>query len=181
MTNVRALITGVSLLLGAPALRAQTVAALPVPCRDMPCALIVDWGVGKSLGDMPPDRKFGSAAEFEVAVREALRTHEMLGVANVADAKLSIRIQAAYKQGVLCDEVPGTNADRSCATIGEAIANFGTSAPEYKPPAALRIINRCGASTRLMTMKQFGAYVGESIWFALEGDKKKANKPSGKC
>lgn len=94
-------------------------------CRELPCSLIVDWGVGKSVADMPPDR--------------------------------------------------------SCATIGEAIVSFATTDQGAKLPTAVRIINRCGASEGVMSMKQFGKFVGEMIWFALDGEHQKANKPSGKC
>ena len=93
-------------------------------CRESPCSLIVDWGVGKSVADMPPDRRYGSPAEFDAALREALRSHD---------------------------------------------------------PTTVRMINRCGASEGVMSMKQFGKFVGERIWFALDGEQQKANKPSGKC
>jgi hypothetical protein len=43
------------------------------------------------------------------------------------------------------------------------------------------MINRCGASEAVMSMKQFGAFVGEMIWYSLEGAKQAAKKPSGKC
>ena len=181
MNVARILVTGVSCLLGAARLGAQGTVTSSMPCRDTPCSLVVDWGVGKSLGDMPPDRRFGSAAEFEGAVRASLRAHEMTAVASAAGSTVAIRIQATYKPRVLCDDMPGTMPDRSCATIGEAIANFGTTATENKLPAAVRMINRCGASERMMTMKQFGAYVGEMIWFSLEGNQQKASKPAGKC
>ena len=181
MNVARILVTGGSVLLGASALCAQATVAAPVPCRDTPCSLVVDWGVGKGVSDMPPDRRYGSASEFEGSVREALRAHEMTAVASAAGATVAIRIQATYKTRVLCDDMPGTMPDRSCATIGEAIATFGTSTSESKLPATARMINRCGASERVMTMKQFGGYVGEMIWFSLEGNQKKASKPSGKC
>jgi len=77
--------------------------------------------------------------------------------------------------------MPGTTPDRSCATIGEAIITLASSDSSVKLPTATRLINRCGASEAVMSMKQFGTYVGETIWYSLEGSAKKANKPSGRC
>jgi hypothetical protein len=150
-----------------------------VPCKGMPCSLVIDWGVGKAMNDMPPDRRYGSPEDFDKAVRAAMAGHEM--VASTAGGAVSIRVQATYKTRVLCDDMPGTAPDRSCATIGEAIANFGSDDKSLALPASARMINRCGASEAVMTMKQFGAYVGEMIWYSLEGAKHDAKKPSGKC
>ena len=150
-------------------------------CRESPCSLIVDWGVGKSVADMPPDRRYGSPAEFEATIREALKKHDLRAVATDVGSTLAIRVKAAYKTRVLCDEMPGTTPDRSCATIGEAIVSFATMDQGAKLPTAVRMINRCGASEGVMSMKQFGKFVGEMIWFALDGEQLKANKPSGKC
>ena len=155
--------------------------AAPVPCRAIPCPLIVDWGVGKTMADMPPDRKYGAPAEFDDAIRAALRVHEITAVLASAESKVAIRLVATYKTRVLCDDMPGTMPDRTCATIGEAIANFSTTDPAIKVPTAVRMINRCGATGAVMSMKQFGKFAGDMIWFALEGEQQKANKPAGKC
>ena len=165
----------------AAALSAQAPAAAPVPCRDAPCALTIDWGVGKTMADMPPDKKYGSPEQFDQAMREALKGHDMIGVASAPDSKIGIRVVATYKTRVLCEEMPGTMPDRTCATIGEAIANFSTSDPAIKLPTAVRLINRCGASSGVMSMRAFGKLMGETIWFALEGEQQKASKPFGRC
>jgi hypothetical protein len=163
------------------ALQAQAAPAAAVPCRLAPCVLIVDWGVGKTIADMPPDRKYGGPAEFEAMLRATLQAHGLSAVATVPDSKVSIRVQATYKTRVLCEEMPGTTPDFSCATIGEALANFATTEPGLKVPTSVRMINRCGASSGVMTMKQFGTFAGEMIWYSLEGEKAKASKPMGKC
>jgi hypothetical protein len=150
-----------------------------VPCKGLPCSLVIDWGVGKAVNDMPPDRRFGSPEDFDKALRAALAGHEM--IASSATGAVSIRVQATYKTRVLCDDMPGTAPDRSCATIGEAIANFGSDDKALALSSAVRMINRCGASEAVMSMKQFGAFVGEMIWYSLEGAKQAAKKPSGKC
>lgn len=164
-------------LIAAGTAQAQTTA----PCHQSPCALIVDWGVGKSAIDMPPDRKYGAVLDFEAGLKEALQSHEMLAATNVPDSKISIRIQAKYETRVLCEDMPGTMPDRSCATIGEAVANFATSEVGAKLPTSLRTINHCGASGAKMTMLQFGKHTGEMIWYTLEGEQKKASKPMGRC
>ena len=44
----------------AVSLQSQATPTSHLPCRGAPCSLIVDWGVGKTAADMPPDRKYGS-------------------------------------------------------------------------------------------------------------------------
>ena len=163
---------------GSGTLRAQ---ATPVPCRDAPCSLIVDWGVKVTINDMPPDRKYGGPADFDAAIRQALQSHQLTAVALAPDSKTAIRVRAAYATNVACEDMQGTMPDRSCATVGEAIAEMATTETNVKLPTAVRMINRCGASGAVMSMKQFGKYVGEMIWYSLEGEKQKASKPSGKC
>ena len=165
----------------ASVLQAQEPAAASIPCHTNPCALIVDWGVGKALSDMPPDRKYGAPADFDKSLRATLQSHGMTAATSAPDSKVSIRVQATYKTRVLCEDMPGTTPDRSCATIGEAIANFASSESGEKLPTSIRMTNRCGASGAVMSMKQFGKLVGDMIWYSLEGEQQKAAKPMGRC
>jgi hypothetical protein len=151
-----------------------------IACREVGCQLSIDWGVGQSSVDMPPDRKYGGPADFDKAIRAALAGHNMAAAGGDA-APVAVRIKASYKTRVLCDDMPGTTPDRSCATIGEAIITFSSADSTMKLPTAARLINRCGASEAVMSMKQFGTYVGETIWYTVEGSAKKASKPSGRC
>jgi len=159
----------------------QAQAAPPVPCRLDPCTLVVDWGVGKTTADMPPDRKYGAPADFEKSLQETMQSHNLSAVASAPNSTVSIRVQAKYLTRVLCEDMAGSTPDRSCATIGEALANFSSSVGGAKLPTSVRMINRCGASGAVMSMKQFGKFAGDMIWYTLEGEQAKANKPMGKC
>ena len=163
----------------ATVLHGQAVPGPTVPCRNLSCTVVVDWGVGKTLNDMPPDRKYGAPADFEKMLAETVQSHGMLALA--PSGAVSIRVQATYKTRVLCEDMAGTTPDRTCATIGEAIVNFATAEPGVKLPTSVRLTNRCGASGAMMSMKQFGKFVGDMIWWSIEGDRLGENKPMGKC
>jgi len=165
----------------ASAAQGQDAVVAAVPCRETACVLVVDWGVGKTMNDMPPDRRYGAPADFENTLRQTLQAHKMTALASMPDGKVSIRVQAVYKTRVLCDNMGGTTPDKSCATIGGAVVNFSSSEPGAKLPTSMQVTNRCGASESMMSMGQFGKFVGDMIWWIFEGQQQRVNKPMGKC
>lgn len=151
------------------------------PCRDRPCVLVFDWGAGKTSATYGPDRRYGSGDDFEAKVRSALaargiRTREPPGA-----GALTLTVRPTVRTGAMCDQMPGTNTDYSCIAMQDVAVTFASGDPAVKPPGALRVSNRCGATDVYMTMDAFGQFSADLIWFSLEGEKAKQRRPIGRC
>lgn len=174
-------VAALSGLLGPATIRAQGEAAASPPCHDRACALVFDWGPGKTSSNYGPDRRYGSGDDFEAKVRFALGEHGIRTKDGPVEGTLTLTLRTRMKEKAMCDQMPGTNTDYNCVAVQELAVTFSSGDPATKAPGAIRIPNRCGSNDVFMTMQAFGQYCADMIWYSLEGEKAKAKKPVGRC
>jgi hypothetical protein len=85
------------------------------------------------------------------------------------------------KAKVMCDVMAGINPDMSCTAITGLTVTFTSGDPKVKAPGALRVNNRCAAGDIYMLNKNFGQYSADMIWYQLEGQAAKADRPNVNC
>lgn len=159
-------------------LRGQGTPASPVPCVNTTCGAEFNWGNGKTAGDYSADRRYGAGGDFEAAL---LRTLTMRGAqlreASAAAYKVVVRLRIDAR--AMCDAMAGTGTSYGCKAISNASVSFA-SADSTRPPATINIANRCSDQSYL-TMKAFGEYAADMIWWTLTQAQTRERKPSSRC
>jgi hypothetical protein len=169
-----------SALVPAPS-AAQDATAGPPPCHLQACALVFDWGSGKTSASYPADRRYGSGDDFEAKMRSALSDHALRTKDAPADGPIVITLRPTMRPKSMCDMMPGTSTDMTCTSMSDLAVTFASNDPAVKAPNALRLSNRCGAGNTYMTMAQFGQYSADMLYYALEGAQKKEARPVMRC
>lgn len=152
-----------------------------VACKDTACFLTIDWGSGKTSANYPPDKKYGSGDDFESRFRGALaqRGYRIIDAAQPGAYTLTVR--PTMRGRVMCDAMAGLNNDMTCTAMTNLAVNFTTADPALKPPSAIRISNRCAAGDTFMTHRVFAQYAADMIWWQLEGQAAKGERPIVNC
>jgi len=152
-----------------------------VPCKAAACVFFLDWGSGKTSGSYPPDRRYGSGDDFESRFRTAMGAHGFRLTDTPAASAMTVTIRPTMKTRVMCDALPGLNTDLSCtAMIGLAVS-FTSGDPAVKAPSAIRITNRCASGNIFMLNREFATYSADMIWWQLEGQAAKGDRPIVNC
>lgn len=178
-THSRAVALVVAGLVFGPRLRAQS--ATPAACRDVVCAIVLDWGPGKTSASYPPDRRHGSGDDFEQRFAAALRERGYRITADPSGAALTLTVRPVMRSRVACDRVTGLNPDLTCTAMSDVALNFAAADAAMKAPAAIRVINRCGATDTYMTHRAFAEYAAATLWWELEGRAARADRPRAIC
>jgi hypothetical protein len=185
MSSILARLTGAIAFAGsalAPAgVAAQDPMAPPALCGVTPCALLFDWGPGKSSGDYGADLRYGSADDFEAAVRRVLLARGVRLAAGSSSSQLTLTLRPKLDTRAMCETMPGTNTSYRCTAMSEIAIVFASSDSLVKAPATSRWSNRCGGVGTYMTMPQFGQYIGEMIWWTMNGAALKEKRPALRC
>ena len=165
-----------------PALTAaQSAVAAPGPCHASACQLSFDWGSGRTSASFGPDRKYGSADDFEVQLRAALAGRGIRTRDTPGDGGFSITLRPTMRPRSMCDVMPGTQTDYSCTAMSEVTVAFVSGDPAIKAPGAVRVANRCGGRDVFMTMADFAQYAAGMVWYSLEGAPNKQPRPTAHC
>jgi hypothetical protein len=161
-------------------LSAQNPAAATF-CSEKSCAVVLDWGPGKSAGDYSADIRYGSATDFEAAARRAFAAHGAHTQEKVDGAELVITFRPQFNARAMCEVLPGTNTNYGCTAMSDIAVSFASPDPAVKAPSPIRLSNRCGGGGTYLNMAQFGQYVGDMLWWTIAGSQSKEKKPSLKC
>lgn len=167
----------VALALVAGVARAQDAA----PCKESACQLVIDWGSGRTSASFPPDRRYGSGEDFESHFRAVMGARGYRLLDSSSPGAMVVTVRPTTKARVMCDAMAGINPDMNCTAITNLAVNFQAGDPKAKSPGAIRISNRCAAGDIFMINKVFAQYAAEMIWFQLEGQAQKADKPVSNC
>ena len=184
MRLVAVRVAGAGLTLGLALLPTRLFAQAPAPatfCSEKSCALVMDWGPGKSAGDYSADIRYGSASDFEVTARRAFTAHGARVQDKAEGAELVITLRPQFNRRAMCEMLPGTNTNYGCTAMSDIAVSFAAPDPAVKSPSPIRLSNRCGGGGTYLTMAQFGQYVGDMLWWTLAGSPSKEKKPSLKC
>ena len=142
--------------------------------------MIFDWGSGRSAADYGPDRKYGSADDFENKVRSVLTEARLRLTTTAGAGAATVTLRPTMRPKSMCDAMAGTNTDFSCTAMSDLQVTFTSGDPASKAPAAIRVSNRCGGDV-YMTMSTFGQYAAEMVIFTLDGPQTKLKRPSAHC
>ena len=179
--NLLCVITGISLAASPALMAAQPAANAAGPCHASACQLVFDWGSGRTAASFGPDRKYGSADDFETALRAALAGRGLRTKESQGDGSFSITLRPTMRARSMCDAMPGTSTDFSCTAMSDLTVTFVSGDSAVKAPGAIRVGNRCGAANVFMTMADFAQYAAGMVWYTLEGAPNKQSRPSGHC
>ena len=158
---------------------AQESPAATTHCVLSPCALIIDWGPGKTAGSYGADQRYGSGDDFEAGVQRGLTAHGVQ-VRMSGNQTFSITLRPKVNARAMCDEMSGTGTRYNCAVVSDVAVSYASTDATLKPPGALRLTNRCGGE-RALTMSQFGVYVGEMIWWGMTPPEARERRPTMRC
>jgi hypothetical protein len=173
------LLTTALVFTSAAAAQDATKASQPV-CHASACAFEFDWGSGQSAASIAVDRRYGSGADFEAGFRSRMAEKGFNLTTDLGTAGLRATIRTAMTSA-MCEVVPGLNPDRRCRTMRDVDITFIPIDTTIKRLGKQRIVNRCGDRNQLMTMMQFGQYVADMVYYAIEGEGIKAQRPGAKC
>jgi hypothetical protein len=174
-----ALVCGLVAALGGMA-SAQEAVSPPAACTGTSCALVFDWGPGKTAGTYGADQRYGSGDDFEAAVRHALSVRGV-SVQGGTSASLTVTLRPKVDMRAMCDQMAGTGTRYSCAVVSDVAINFTSAEPSVKPPGAMRLDNRCGGERTYLTMSKFGQYVGDMVWWSMLPAGTKERRPAMRC
>ena len=175
---MRAGLVSVAAVLAPSRLYAQAAA---IPCKAAPCAFTVDWGSGKTSANFPPDRRYGSGDDFEARFKSAMGARGLALRDAPYQGTLALTARLTSKTRVMCDAMPGLNPDMTCTAFTELAISFVSNDPAVKAPGAMRISNRCAAGNIFMLNTVFAQYAADMIWYQLEGQAAKADRPVSNC
>jgi hypothetical protein len=163
--------------------RAASAQAAPatVPCREIPCQLVFDWGGGQGASTVPPDRKYGSGDDYEAKFRAAMGLRGYRTKDTPTEGGLVLTVRLSTMKRVMCDQMPGTNPDMSCTAISATNLTFASTDPKVKAPGSVRINNRCASNGIYMLNRDFAQYSVDMLWYNLEGEAAKGERPVSKC
>lgn len=178
----RVVVSGAALVLTFSTAGAQAAAdAPPGPCHELSCGLNFDWGSGKTAASFGPDRRYGSGDDFESRFRGALGESGYRVKDPPASGPLLISVRPIMRAKAMCDQMSGTNTDMSCTAMSDVTIAFQSTDPAAKAPGSVRVTNRCGANDTFMTMAVFAKYAADMVYWTLEGQAKKMQRPTGRC
>ena len=160
---------------------AQPEANAAGPCHASACQLSFDWGSGRTSASFGPDRKYGSADDFEVQLRAALAGRGIRTRDTPGDEGFSITLRPTMRPRSMCDVMPGTETDFSCTAMSDVTVAFVSGDPAIKAPGAVRVANRCGGRDVFMSMADFAQYAAAMVWYSLEGAPSKQPRPTAHC
>lgn len=172
------LIAAFALAFGATRAQAQEST---VPCKASACLFVLDWGSGRTSSSFPPDRRYGSGDDFESRFRSAMGSRGYRLTDKPMEGASTLTIRPTMKSRVMCDAMAGTNTDMSCTAVISLAVSFTSGDPSIKAPGAIRITNRCGAGDVYLLNKDFAQFSADMIWYQLEGQGAKADRPNGNC
>ena len=148
-----------------------------VPCRETLCTLALDWrsGVPNLI-----DRRYGNPYQFEHWLLGHLEDagYSFAGPEGAGDQAVTIRV-APEMTRAMCDQMPGTDTDYSCQTIGEVRVELLNTDPALDLKRSLRIRGRCGAND-FMDISRMAEYVAATIDYELHR-REGRRRPSTRC
>jgi hypothetical protein len=171
----------VSAFLLAMAAPAAAQDAPSVPCKVNMCVFKLDWGGNRSSGDYPPDKRYGSGDDFEQRFRNALRERGLRFSDSPIDGATSMTARPTMRKNVMCDPMAGINPDKTCTAMTALAVSFTAAPGGPKAPGAINISNRCAAGDVFLSHKDFGQFAADMIWWQLEGQAAKAERPRVNC
>lgn len=159
---------------------AQDEVRAPIYCRDLPCAVVIDWTGEGGIGNLSPDRRYGNPAQLEEWVKRRLTERGYALFTGADDAALRIVLKPAIANA-MCDQMAGTSTDRSCRAItrvqtrleGADNARKGVDLPS-------NIRNQCGSDQRMATDK-IAVFLADYIIYAVDEKAKGGRRPVGRC
>jgi hypothetical protein len=152
-----------------------------IACKSATCVFKLDWGGNKSSGDYPPDKRYGSGDDFEQRFRNALREHGLRFQDTPIEGAIVMVARPTMTPRVMCDPMAGINPDKTCTAMTALAISFTSPPGGPKAPGAIRISNRCAAGDVFLSHKDFGQYAANMIWYQLEGQAAKAERPRVNC
>ena len=152
-----------------------------VPCKAAACLFVLDWGGGHTSASYPPDRRYGSGDDFESRFRTAMGSRGYRLTDKPREGAMTLTIRPTMKSRVMCDAMAGINTDMSCTAMTNLAVSFTSGEPTVKAPGAIRITNRCGAGDIYLLNKDFAQFSADMIWYQLEGQAAKADRPNVNC
>lgn len=168
------------LLLLAAAWPAAAQESGPVPCKDRPCSVTVDWTRSGGVVALQPDRRYGNPALLEELIKADLtaRGYSLHGSTDAGDLRI---VLVPAIRNAMCDQMAGTATDRSCRAVTEIQARV--EGPDHvregvDVPTTIR--NRCG-SDQMMPIDKLAIYVAQYITYALDGKERGERRPTGRC
>ena len=173
-------ILSIAILIVLVAARAGAQDAAPIPFRQGTCVFRLDWGGSKSASDYPPDKRYGSGDDFDQRFRNALRERGFRFQDSPLEGAILMTARPTMTGKVMCDPMAGINPDRTCTAMTALAISF-TAPAGTKAPGAMRITNRCAAGDIFLSHREFGQYAADMIWFQLEGQGAKADRPRVNC
>lgn len=168
---------------------AQEAKEKPVPCRDIPCVVIVDWSRAGGVAGQVADRRYGNPADLARLVEARLTERGFGNLGGTEETDLRFRLVPVIGNA-LCDEMAGTSTDWSCRVIRgiEARAD-GPDDVRRGVDMPSSIQNLCPGPTdartrrleRRMPIDRLGPFVADWIVYALEGKSKGERRPVARC
>ena len=178
MMMMRLLVACLATVVAASVSRAQDT---NTPCKSATCILLLDWGSGKTSGSFPPDRRYGSGDDFESRFRAAIGSRGYRFKDGPIEGAMTMSLRPTTKARVMCDAMAGLNPDMNCTAMTGSAVSFTSAEPKVKAPRAIRITNRCAAGDIFMPNREFAQYASDMIWYQLEGQAAKADRPIVNC
>ncbi len=160
---------------------AQAQDTVAVPCRAAPCAVVLDWGPGKTTASYPPDRRYGAGNDFEPRFKAALRDRGYRVLDGPTAGALTMTVRPAMRLRVACDRVTGMNPDLTCTAMEAVMLTFISDDATAKVPSAIRVNNRCGAADTYLAHRAFADFAAATLWWELEGRAAGAERPRAGC
>ncbi len=169
-------------LLGAGALfvPAEAQDPAPVPCRELPCNVMVEWTRAGGVAAQVPDRRYGNPTHLEQSVKGRLTERGFVSHKSTDGQNLRFLLIPSVGRA-MCDEVAGTATDMSCRAILEVEARVdGPDELRRDVDLPSRIRNRC-PSEKVMGVDRLGIFIGDWIIYALEGRANGERRPVARC
>ena len=151
-----------------------------VPCRDRPCAVIVDWTRSGGVAGQMPDRRYGNPAQLEQLMKAQLSERGYVMHTNTGDNDPRFLLIPTVR-AAQCDEVAGTATDTSCRAISQL--EVRVEGPEPLVAAIelpSRVRNRC-PDQQPMPVDKLAAFLTDWIIYAVEGKAKGERRPVARC
>lgn len=128
------------------------------PCREVACALALEW--------TPPayaDRRYGNAGEFEGIVFQHLLEagYAFVRGDEAHEGALTFVLRPRMTRA-MCDQLAGTETAMNCQTIGEVRISSKNVGPGLDMRSSLTVRGRCGAD-QMMDIKRMGEYVAATL------------------
>ena len=159
---------------------AQQAAEHGVPCRERPCAVIVDWTRSGGAASQLPDRRYGNPAQLEQLLKARLSERGYTMHSNAGDTGPRVLLIPTVR-AAQCDELAGTATDMSCRAIRELELRIEGSqdlVAAIDLPSRLR--NRC-PDDQPMAVDKLGVFLADWIIYAVDGKAKGERRPVARC